>query len=200
MTASLFRQPKNTRMEVKVKHKKCKFCKELFMLYRSTQQVCSAECAERLVRINQKRRSRREAREHKEKLKTRSEWIKEAQAACNAFIRERDKNEPCISCGRYHQGQYHAGHYRTTKAAPQLRFHPLNIFRQCAPCNTHLSGNITEYRIAIVKKIGLANVEWLENNNTQYKYTIEDAKEIKQYFRERLKELKNEIITESNPD
>ena len=37
---------------------------------------------------------------------------------------ERDFDKPCVSCGNYHQGQWHAGHYLTVGARPELRFEP----------------------------------------------------------------------------
>ncbi len=124
------------------------------------------------------KKERKERQERREKLKDKRWYLKKAQQVFNRWIRERDKNEPCISCQRRHKGQYHAGHYRTTAAAPQLRFDESNVFKQCAPCNNHLSGNIGEYRINLIKKIGLENVEALENNNELKRWTIEELKQI----------------------
>ncbi|WP_118812711.1 recombination protein NinG, partial [Haemophilus influenzae] len=143
----------------KPKETKCKVCGKAFVkTFSSTQKVCSPECAIKLARDNaqkaQERAEKKKQRERKAKLKSRSEWLKETQAVFNKFIRLRDKNEPCISCGRYHQGQYHAGHYRSVGACPELRFCELNVHKQCAPCNDHKSGNIIEYRINLVNKIG----------------------------------------------
>lgn len=85
--------------------------------------------------------------------------------------------QPCISCGRYHQGKYDAGHYRSVGACPELRFCEINCFRQCVPCNQHKSGNIIEYRINLVKRIGADKVAWLERQDHEpKKYTIEDCK------------------------
>ena len=126
----------------------------------------------------------------KEKIKKRSEYLSDAQKAFNAFIRERDKNEPCISCMRHHQGQYHAGHYRSVGACPELRFCELNVHKQCSACNNHKSGNIVEYRINLVKKIGEEQLEWLEGKHEPKKYTIEQIKEIRAKYQLKLKELK----------
>ena len=42
-----------------------------------------------------------------------SYWIKQAQQAVNAFIRETpDRDLPCISCGTLTSAQWDAGHYR----------------------------------------------------------------------------------------
>jgi hypothetical protein len=133
---------------------------------------------------------RQEYREAKVKAKSRGQWLKECQSVFNTWIRKRDDKLPCISCGRYHTGQYHAGHYRTTKAAPELRFHPENCWKQCSSCNTHLSGNITEYRINLVKKIGADRVEWLEGPHEPKKYTIEEIKGIMKEYKEKLKCIK----------
>lgn len=135
-------------------------------------------------------KKREYVRKGREKLKGKSEHAREAQAAFNAFIRERDKNKPCISCGRHHQGQYHAGHYRTVGANPELRFEELNVQKQCAPCNNHKSGNIVEYRINLVHRVGQENVDWLEGPHEPKRYTVEDLKEIKALYRKKLRELK----------
>jgi len=89
------------------------------------------------------------------KLKTKAQWAKEAQAAFNRFIRLRDADQPCISCGRHHSGQYHAGHFLSVGARPELRFNEFNVNKQCAPCNTHLSGNAVLFRQGLIAKFGL---------------------------------------------
>ena len=55
-------------------------------------------------------------------------------------VQVRDADKPCISCGRHHQGQWHAGHHEPG-AAPQHALNPLNVVKQCAPCNTYPHGN-----------------------------------------------------------
>ena len=151
---------------------------------------CSPECALEFAKQEREKANRKDYRERKELMKSRSQWLKEAQAVFNQFIRERDKNLPCISCGRFHQGSYDAGHYRSVGAAPELRFNEFNVARQCVPCNQHKSGNIVEYRINLVKKIGQDKVEWLEGKHEPKKYTIEDAKRIKSEYKDKLKGLK----------
>ena len=172
-----------------MKPKKCKACGEQFYPFQTTQKVCSMECAVKLINEKNRKEYDKETRRLKEKTKTRSQWMKEAQAAFNAYVRKRDEREVCISCGRNHQGKWDAGHYRTTKAAPELRFHPLNNHKQCQPCNRHLSGNITEYRLALLSKIGEDLVEWLEGPHQAQKWTVLDLKEIKAYYKEQTKLL-----------
>ncbi|MBB0618613.1 recombination protein NinG, partial [Escherichia coli] len=121
--------------------------------FSSTQKVCSPACALAIKDKHSKParkaiadRNRREIKVRKERLKSRADHLREAQQAFNEFIRLRDADHPCISCGRHHEGQYHAGHYRTVAASPELRFEPLNVHKQCAPCNNHKSGDIVNYR------------------------------------------------------
>jgi hypothetical protein len=118
--------------------------------------------------------------------------MKLAQQSFNFFIRKRDKDLPCISCGRYHQGQWHAGHYLTTGARPELRFEPLNCHKQCAPCNNHLSGNIALYRQGLILRIGKSELEWLEGPHPSRKYSIEDLKEIIRIYKLAAKDLETE--------
>lgn len=179
-------------MKQQIKMKKCKMCGKKFAQYNSLTMVCSIDCAIQYAKNNkvQERVRRQLAKIAKEKIKTRSEHLKEAQAAFNAFIRERDKDKLCISCRRHHEGQYHAGHYRSVGACPELRFCELNVHKQCSACNNHKSGNIIKYRINLIKKIGIENVEWLEGLHEPKKYTIEQIKQIKAEYKNKLRQLK----------
>lgn len=161
------------------------------------QAVCSPACALIDAPKNQDKarkaiaqRDRRDIQVRKEKLKSRAEHMREAQAAFNEWIRLRDADRPCVSCGRHHEGQYHAGHYRSVGANPELRFEPLNVWKQCAPCNTHLSGNLVNYRISLLQGIGAEKVEWLEGPHEPRKYTVEEIKTIKAEYRAKTRELK----------
>ncbi|WP_288075085.1 recombination protein NinG [Pseudomonas sp.] len=135
------------------------------------------------------RKAAAQHRERKMEVKPLSYWMKRAQAAFNAWVRERDAGQPCISCGRHHQGQYHAGHYRPAGSNPELRFEPDNCHLQCAPCNSHLSGNLTAYRPALIAKIGLERVEWLEGPHEPKRYRREDYQAIEAEYKAKLKKL-----------
>ncbi|WP_315810407.1 recombination protein NinG [Pseudomonas sp. C9-3] len=181
------------------KPKKCQNpqCCAPFVPQRLGQEACSPKCGLGMAaakrekdRVSFQRRERREIKERKEKLKSRADHLKDAQAAVNEYVRLRDKDLPCISCGRHHQGQYHAGHYRTVAAFPELRFELLNIHKQCAPCNNHKSGDIVNYRINLVAKIGAERVAWLEGPHEPLKLTIDQIKAITAHYRAKLRELK----------
>ncbi|WP_392567121.1 recombination protein NinG [Utexia brackfieldae] len=178
------------------KPKKCKNpdCGKSFVPAKFGQVVCCWQCAIAYNNLPTNKTKERVSREinklAKDKVKTRSEHLAEAQKEFNAYIRLRDAKKPCISCGRHHQGQYHAGHYKTVGAHPELRFNELNVHKQCSACNNHKSGNIVEYRINLVKKVGTEAVEWLEGNHEAKKYTIEEIKQIKTDYRQKIKDIK----------
>lgn len=183
-----------------VKAKKCKnpACGVSFKPSFSTaQKVCSWTCGLAIKDVNQEKArkslaqiERKEIKARKEKLKSRADHMRETQVVFNEWIRLRDAALPCVSCGRHHEGQYHAGHYRTVGANPELRFEPLNVWKQCAPCNNHKSGDIVNYRITLVRRIGLERVEWLEGPHEAKRYTIQELNEMKADFRAKTKELK----------
>ena len=125
----------------------------------------------------------KEKRIAKEKLKTRSDWQKEAQKAFNQYIRERDWGKPCVSCGAshgvtVHGGNSDAGHYRSRGSAPHLAFHSHNCHRQCVRCNRYHNGNIVEYRKELTIRIGIENLEALEQDNRPRNYKITDFQRI----------------------
>ncbi len=194
----------------KLRRRRCKICREWFIPKQSFQNWCSPEHG---FELSEQRRSKdrekalaklkkenqEKEREAKDKLKSRklavkplSYFTKQAQTAFNAFIRERDKDEPCISCGRFHEGQYHAGHYRTTGANPELRFDEDNCNKQCAPCNNHLSGNIENYTPRLIEKIGQERFDRLMGSHELPKWKREDYEWIRDHYRAKLKELKND--------
>lgn len=184
------------------KQHKCKECGEYYTKFQSTQQVCSVKCAMAMgkrkaeeKRKKQEKSDRLEAnrrmRERKEKLKSRSDWLKDLQRVFNEFIRLRDADLPCISCGRYHQGQWHAGHYRSVGACPELRFNEDNVHKQCSACNNHLSGNILEYRLGLIEKIGSERVAFLERqDHPPLKLSVEEIKDLIKVYKAKVKELK----------
>jgi len=172
-------------------------CGEKFVAQRLGQAVCSPKCGLAIKDVNQTKArkaladvGRKELRAAKERVKTKGQYMREAQTAFNAWIRARDAAQPCISCGRHHEGKYDAGHYRTVGSNPALRFEPLNCHKQCVPCNQHLSGNIVNYRMSLVLRIGQDKMDWLEGPHEPQRYTIEDLKAITAEYRAKTRELK----------
>ena len=174
----------------------CKHCGVEYVKRAAMQKACTLDCALAMAREKRQKAQERENRKVRakvrEKLKTRSEWLREAQAAFNGYIRARDYGKPCISCGSsfgdvVFGGKADAGHYRSTGAAPHLRFNLLNCAAQCVRCNRHLSGNVVEYRHGLVRRIGQDRVVELENDNETRKFDIEYLKRLKKIFNKRAR-------------
>lgn len=192
--SAILRKPNLTaRASVPVfKPKKCKACKSLFVPGRKMQAVCDGVCAVHYGRMQAIKKQQLAAladrRETKAKLKTRADWIKEAQDAFNAFIRKQDEFRGCISCGT-NNGKMNAGHYRSVGANPELRFELLNVHKQCERCNTYLHGNLVGYRAGLKGCISESDLDWLEGPHEPKKYTVEDLKAIKAKYRALTKAL-----------
>lgn len=141
-----------------------------------------------------KKSIRAETRKAKESIKRRSDWTKEAQVAVNAWVRHRDLGKPCISCGSMPAqklgGTMDAGHYRSTGSAPHLRFLTTQIHAQCVKCNRHLSGNVADYRIGLIERIGQDKVDAIESDQTIRRYDVEYLKRLKSVFTRRLRQSK----------
>lgn len=174
---------------------RCKNCKEKFEPKRFLEKYCSKpECKEIEIRITLEMVRKQKSKEEKmatnllkEKLKTKSDYIKILQIVFNKWIRLRDKDLPCISCGRFDVEEFHCGHYIPT-TYQYHRFNEDNCNKQCSYCNTHLRGAITDYRINLIKKIGLERVEYLENTkHMMFDLTIEDLKNLITKYKIKLK-------------
>lgn len=169
--------------------------------------AATLDCALKLIataKAKQERKalseSRKQTRADRARIKTRGEWMKEAQIAFNAYIRARDYDKPCIDCGKWHKfdqltgGEWDCGHYRSVGSCPELRFEPLNAARQLKACNRFLSGRAVDYRLGLIARIGLKKVEWLEASHPPKKYSVDDLKEIKAQFTKMRKALEIERL------
>lgn len=175
--------------------RKCKSCGEKYDPRRKLQNSCSVECALDMVKAKadkaKEKKRKAKNKEFKDKVLStdRGHWLGKAQDAFNAFIRKKDAALGCISCGAMSGIQFHAGHYRSVGAFPELRFDEDNCHKQCATCNNIKSANLIEYRMRLVEKIGEARVIRLESYIPPKHYTIGEIKEIEVYYKAKLKEL-----------
>lgn len=87
------------------------------------------------------------------------------------YIRERDKDEPCINCGNYRTLQ--AGHYFAAGKYERLRFVADNVNGECLQCNYFDSqSHAQKYRPNLIKKIGeerFNKLEEISKNRTAFK-------------------------------
>lgn len=178
----------------KPKLRHCKVCRESFEKQRMGQVACSPKCALELAAQQREKRAKADYKVRKEAIKTRSDWMKEAQHAFNAFIRARDAGKPCICCGQPLDsdrvgGGFDCGHYRSVGSAPHLRFDERNAHGQTKQCNRYGAGRAVDYRIGLIPRIGLEAVEALEADQTTRKWTVDELKAIKATFKQKLKDL-----------
>jgi hypothetical protein len=148
------------------------------------------------VRLD-KTKEREAFRERKKALETPRSLTPTAQRWFNKFIRLRDRDQPCISCGKppggdgFHQGR-DAGHYRSIGSASHLRFTETNVAAQCVKCNQYGAGKAVDYRIGLVARIGLVGVEALETDNQPRKWTVDELRALIETYKAKCKALEKE--------
>lgn len=184
------------------KLRKCKICKQHFIPLKPLQSVCMEngfKCAKEQAQNARDKKLAKEQKEAKKAVKTRLKdikplkyWADKAQVAINRWIVQvRDKHLPCISCGTTNPNiQYCASHYRSRKAANQLRYNEDNLHKACNHyCNQQLSGNIENYRPALIAKIGQERHDALINNHEVKRWTREECEAIEKKYKELLKNV-----------
>lgn len=174
-------------------------CRASFDPQRLGQKVCSPACGLAIKSENADKArkaladvGRKELRAAKERVKPKGQYMREAQAAFNAWVRLRDALLGCVSCNKPATwgGQWHASHFLSVGSSPEHRFNPLNVHKACSVCNSHLSGNILGYRPELERRIGAEAVEALLGPSEPRRYTIEDLKAITAEYRAKTRELR----------
>lgn len=182
----------------------CRSCKGKFEPRTQMQVACSIPCAiehgakiTAMQKVKAQRQERAADKVKRESLKRKADHVADAQRAFNAFVRERDKDQPCICCGRVRTAVdglgahgWDCGHYRSTGSAPFHRFNEDNAHRQLVFCNRHGAGRAVDYRVGLIARIGMARVEALEADNAPRHYSVDDLKAIKAHYVAKLKQLK----------
>lgn len=144
---------------MKTKVKTCRSCRKKFKPYRSTQTVCSWECALKDVeKKNAKAEQMKEQLEERRKslkLGRSIRWSIEATVqVVHTFVKLRDRNRACISCSRLWDETFQAGHYYKAELYSSLKFNLDNIHGQCPKCNGYKEGNLNDYALNLPRRIG----------------------------------------------
>lgn len=127
----------------------------------------------------------------KTKVQSVGRLTKKLESVFNAFIRERDKDCGCISCGSFNEIQ--AGHFYSVGHFSWLRFDEDNVHSQCMRCNYFLHGNLLPYRENLIKKIGVERFKLLEVKSSLRKinrYSRFELEVLIEYYKEKIKGLK----------
>ena len=189
---------------MQTKNRKCSYCKKkvpaetairgglrAFCSMEHLMAFTKSEAGQKVVR----KAVRQDTKEQLERMKSRSQWLTEAQRAFNAWIRWRDRKDACISCGEKPServgGAFDAGHYIDVGDAGRgsyRRFDTNNVHAQCKKCNRFSNSGVKDvYRKQLIAKIGLEKVEELESVREQKRFNVEKLKRIKAVFQKRLR-------------
>ena len=197
---------------MKAKIRTCSECKvkkpaESVFTTPANKAYCSPECGAKLALKEYAKSSEKKAKAKRKEFKVRKDklndtipkWKAKTQKEFNKWIRLSDKDLPCISClkpasaNTFLKGSgWDAGHYKSVGTSEELRFERLNCHKQCVSCNQYKSGNVVEYRINLIKRIGIEKVEWLEGPHELPHLKVNDLKLLHAKFKALNKELTND--------
>lgn len=169
---------------------RCKHCREKFDKAHFNQQYCFKTACTRAW-IN-KCNTARVTQLKKEFVKQHGESIpmlhKKLKHVFHLYIRTRDKNKGCISCGKPLPDKYDAGHFWNSNNHSNIRYHEDNVHAQCVRCNRDLHGNLLEYQVRLKLKIGIERYEMLEaERNVMKKWTRTELHNLIQHYKEKNK-------------
>jgi len=190
---------RTTTARLTVKPKKCHSCRGDFYPRSAWQAYCRIDerCLMAAYEAIKAKREAKEAREHREKLaasKPLAHWHALTQRAVNALVQARDKGKPCISCGTYKTVQWEAGHWLSRGAHKELAYDLANIHLQCHNCNVWQSGKQAAYRIGLLARIGVEEVERLEGPQPLAKHTRESLAGIRKWALAEKRRIKSEAV------
>jgi hypothetical protein len=130
----------------------------------------------------------------KDKVKRVSDWKRDLRIIFHRYIRLRDKDLPCISCGNKLGEKYDAGHFYSRGAFPNLAFDPMNVHAQCVRCNQWLSGNLIEYSSNLPRRIGDQEFTLLrERRNLRTSLSISEIQSLIVHYKQLIKTISNEL-------
>jgi len=170
--------------------KSCKKCGESFTPFSTLDKHCyvckkTEQAMKNLAKIKKEK-----VKKQKEDLLTTSDYLKMAQQVFNKWVRLRDKDQGCISCGGKLGSKYDAGHFWSAGGHSSVRFHPDNVHAQCVACNQHKHGNLIAYRDGLINKIGNDGYFFLETlcHDTK-KWDKEELKELIKIYKKKIKDV-----------
>lgn len=177
---------------MEIKFRKCQNveCGTLYQSANSLQKCCSAPCERKRLKAKQKQK---ESRTTERKRSDRLILMDLAKITFNAFIRERDKKEPCICCGKPLGNDYHAGHCFSGGGHAAVMFDEDNVNAQRASCNTgHAANMLTNYCVRLEEKIGKDAFELLRAKAYEVKkWEVPELQSIIREYKQKLKQLKS---------
>ena len=176
---------------------KCRKCKQPFVKTRPIQPTCkSYDCmvafAKNVAEKAITKKKKAQTKVLREKLKTLTDYENEAKKEFQKYIRKRDENLPCVSCGTFQTDIWDGGHFKKAELYSGVIFDEMNCHRQCRKCNRFLGGNELNYREGLVKRYGIDYVLEIEERSLRlkrHKYSKEDLIGLKNLYKEKIKHL-----------
>jgi hypothetical protein len=169
---------------MKSKLYKCKQCSKEFKQNNSLHVICSYTC---YAQWTNKKEIEKRLKEYKINVVKLSDLESLAKIQFQKWVRKRDENLPCISCGTSKTNQWDGSHYLSAEQYSGVIFNEMNVNKACCYCNRNLYGNPIEYRKGMIKKYGLFAVEGLEelaNETRHYKFTKDELIEIAKNYKQ----------------
>lgn len=173
----------------KPRTRKCLTCRQWFLPLEEGITTCSTDCAIMHGKTNITKQNQKEQRKAKSELnqKDKKFLAKQARYYCHKYILLRDKGKPCISCQQF-ANRYEAGHYMSSGNNAHIKFDEANIHAQCHKCNCYMSANLIPYRVNLIEKIGIDEVERLEQKKTKI-YSVQELRDIIEMYKQKIKAL-----------
>lgn len=147
---------------------------------------------------------RAETKKRLRELRPIREFVAEAQAEFNSWVRARDEGLPCISCGDLHPpalgpgGAWDAGHFLSRGAHPEKRFMEDNVHRQCKVCNGGSAKNPAkaltvsqQYAAELLRRIGPERYAKVLEPTLIAKLNRGELTRIRDHYRAKTKALKS---------
>ena len=123
---------------------------------------------------------------------TLSSLKKKLEKIFNSYIRERDKDKPCISCGQYFEKK-DAGHFFAKSGYQGLRFDEYNVNGECARCNRFDESHLISYAENLRKRLGEETYNALKERAEDYKRF--GYKFSRQELRDMIEEYKDKLLS-----
>ena len=158
----------------------CYDCKKDFLLNTEQGQELIDKASKKAKMVSAQTYNK-EKKERKWELMSTVQRINKAKQVFQKWIRKRDKDEACRSCGTVSSDLWDGGHYLKAEIYTGVIFNEINVHKQCRKCNRFLGGNEAQYRIALCLKYGeskVAELEKLANETRQYRWSSEELKKI----------------------
>ena len=158
----------------------CYDCKKDFLLNTEQGQELIDKASKKAKMVSAQTYNK-EKKERKWELMSTVQRINKAKQVFQKWIRKRDKDEACISCGTVSSELWDGVHYLKADIYTGVIFNEINVHKQCRKCNRFLGGNEAQYRIALCLKYGeskVAELEKLANETRQYRWSSEELKKI----------------------